>query len=36
MDQWLAKSINLITGSKIIHIDKSGWVTDKNNDEIYE
>ncbi|MGN5953153.1 hypothetical protein ACP6L2_00925 [Sphingobacterium lactis] len=36
MDQWVAKSINLITRKNITHIDKIGWVTDKNNKINYE
>ena len=36
MDQWVAKSINLIAEKNIVHINKSHWVTDENNSEAYE
>ncbi len=36
MDQWVAKSINLITENPFIKINKSSWVTDENDAHIYE
>lgn len=36
MDQWTAKSINLIWGVDIIDINGSGWITDQNTPDIYE
>lgn len=36
LDQWTAKSINLLFGKPIIAITKNGWVTDKNSSEDYE
>lgn len=36
MDQWLAKSINLINGNRMIKINSEGWVTDHNDEETYE
>lgn len=36
MDQWVAKSINLIAEKNIVHINKSHWVTDENNGDAYE
>lgn len=35
LDQWTAKSINLIWGDKLINVSNSGWVTDRNNASIY-
>ncbi len=35
MDQWLAKSINLISDKKLIHI-ANDWVTNQNTSLIYE
>ena len=36
LDQWTAKSINLLLRKPIIDITKNGWVTDKNSSEDYE
>ncbi len=36
MDQWVAKSINLITENSFIKINKSSWVTDENDAHVYE
>ncbi|GAA4281947.1 hypothetical protein GCM10022260_23700 [Gaetbulibacter aestuarii] len=36
MDQWTAKSINLITGESLVKLDTSGYVTSSNNGDIYE
>jgi hypothetical protein len=36
LDQWTAKSINLLTGGKIIDINKGGWVKDTNDAKVYE
>jgi hypothetical protein len=36
MDQWTAKSINLIFDNKIVALNNSGHVTDRNNAAIYE
>jgi hypothetical protein len=39
MDQWVSKSINLLTNENTINITNyrgSGWVNDKNNSETYE
>jgi len=36
MDQWLAKSINLIIDNKKIKIDSNSWVTDDNDENTYE
>lgn len=36
MDQWVAKSINLIAERNIVQINKSHWVTDENNGSAYE
>lgn len=36
MDQWTAKSINLLYGCNIIHITDGGWVTPDNNSDVYE
>lgn len=35
MDQWLAKSINLIFKEDLIHL-ANDWVSDKNNSSVYE
>jgi hypothetical protein len=35
MDQWLAKSVNLIYGKEIVHISNN-WVSDKNTEHNYE
>ena len=36
MDQWTAKSTNLIWGDQLINISNSGWVTDSNDSNVYE
>ena len=36
MDQWVGKSINLLTGKEIVKITGNNWVNDYNNDETYE
>lgn len=39
MDQWVSKSINLLTGEKIVSLSNykgRGWVNDNNNYETYE
>lgn len=36
LDQWLGKSINLLTGENIIAFTGKGWVNDNNNADIYE
>jgi len=36
MDQWVAKAINLVSKQPIVTIDKAGWVTDFNNEAVYE
>ena len=36
MDQWTAKSINLIFDNKIVALNNSGHVADRNNAAIYE
>lgn len=36
MDQWLAKSINLITGSNKIKMNSKSWVTDVNDEATYD
>lgn len=36
MDQWLAKSVNLLLGSPLIHIASKTWVSDQNTPAIYE
>lgn len=36
MDQWTATSINLLTGRRIVDVNKYGWVTDKNEPHVYE
>jgi hypothetical protein len=36
LDQWTGKSINLLTGKKIIDISKGGWVKDTNDAKVYE
>jgi hypothetical protein len=36
LDQWLGKSINLLTGKKLVSITDKGWVTDKNDANTYE
>lgn len=36
LDQWTAKSINLLSERKLVDISDAGWVTDKNDSNIYE
>ncbi len=36
MDQWVGKSINLITGENIVLLTSNSWVNDKNNSTTYE
>ena len=36
MDQWVGKSINLLTGKEIVKITGNNWVNDNNNEETYE
>jgi hypothetical protein len=36
MDQWVGKSINLITGEKIVSLTSNSWVNDKNDSDVYE
>jgi len=36
MDQWVGKSINLLTGQNIVNITGNSWVNDKNNPDTYE
>ena len=36
MDQWLAKSVNLLLGNPFIHIASKTWVSDQNTPVIYE
>jgi hypothetical protein len=36
MDQWVGKSINLITGEKIVSLTSNSWVNDKNDSIAYE
>ena len=36
MDQWVGKSINLITGEKIVELTSNSWVNDKNDSNNYE
>jgi hypothetical protein len=35
MDQWVSKSINLLTGQHIVYLT-NGWVNDKNTSTNYE
>lgn len=35
MDQWVSKSINLLTGQKVVFLS-NGWVNDRNNGNNYE
>jgi len=35
MDQWTGKSINLLNGAPVIHINQYGWVTDHNDSATY-
>ncbi len=36
MDQWVGKSINLLTGQNIVNITGNSWINDKNNPDTYE
>jgi hypothetical protein len=36
MDQWVSKSINLLTGKNIISITSNSWVNDSNDSGTYE
>lgn len=36
LDQWTAKSLNLLAGKPVIHMCRSGAVTRRNTSEIYE
>ena len=36
MDQWVAKSINLLTGKHIVKLTANNWVNDKNDSNTYE
>lgn len=36
MDQWTSKSINILTGEKLIHLGKTGHVLNSNNTKNYE
>lgn len=36
MDQWVSKSINLLTGKNIISITGNSWVNDSNDSHTYE
>lgn len=36
MDQWVAKSINLLTGQQIVNLTSNNWVNDKNESNTYE
>ena len=36
MDQWVSKSVNLLTDERIVTIQNGGWVNDENNSTIYE
>lgn len=36
MDQWVGKSINLITGQNIVSLTSNSWVNDKNDSNSYE
>ena len=36
MDQWVSKSINLLTGKHIVNITSNSWVNDSNNSSTYE
>lgn len=37
MDQWVAKSVNILLGKNLVDIaNSSNWVTDKNDHNIYE
>ena len=36
LDQWTAKSINLLYEHKLVDITDAGWVTDKNGPDVYD
>jgi hypothetical protein len=36
MDQWTAKSVNLLVGRDVVKLDRNGYVTDENGAEDYE
>lgn len=36
MDQWVGKSINLLTGQNIVSLTDNNWVNDNNNENTYE
>jgi hypothetical protein len=36
MDQWVSKSINLLTDENIVTIQNGGWVNDTNDSNVYE
>jgi hypothetical protein len=36
MDQWVAKSINLLTGKNIVKLTSDSWVNDSNDSKTYE
>lgn len=36
MDQWVAKSINLLTGEPIVNLTGNNWVNDRNDSNTYE
>lgn len=36
MDQWVGKSINLLTGSSLVKITNKVWVNDQNDSDVYE
>ena len=36
MDQWVSKSINLLSDKEIVRITNKVWVDDRNNADVYE
>ncbi|MFA6979954.1 MAG: hypothetical protein WC209_11610 [Ignavibacteriaceae bacterium] len=36
MDQWVSKSINLLTGEQIVNLTNNSWVNDNNDGNTYE
>jgi len=36
MDQWVSKSINLLTGQQIVNLTNNSWVNDNNTANTYE
>ncbi len=36
MDQWVGKSINLLTGQNVVNISGNNWVNDNNSADAYE